>query len=344
MANAEQANLDRAGLNELLQELGNVKTADYVREGDLGAALSFKEAIPHIEALLGLYSDLARFDLKIVPDAVIKNHRALAFEVKQLIDRMRQFTPAQANPKSDRDAVIERARAIYDGQWQKIAPTLAYCTSKGGNFDGLRKQVESAEVVFRKATEDAQASYKATDERAKQILRSMEEAAANVGVDNHAIQFNRQADEHKASAYFWMSSTIVLAAVGGYLLHFLFIGGGKPELLNAKDASTGLIVFEVVTRLMVFSFLSFGMYWSAKNYAAHRHNYVVNRHRQNALSTFKAFVAAAGVDQSTKNAVLLQASQAIYLPQTSGYTDPAGVAQQTTGIFEIIKSVTNKPD
>jgi hypothetical protein len=43
---------------------------------------------------------------------------------------------------------------------------------------------------------------------------------------------------------------------------------------------------------------------------------VVDQHRQNALSTFETFMKAAS-DEQMKNAVLLQATQAILTPQAT---------------------------
>ena len=80
--------------------------------------------------------------------------------------------------------------------------------------------------------------------------------------------------------------------------------------------------------------------WTGRVYKAHRHNYVINKHRQNALRTFEAFVKAAK-DEQTKSAVLLQATQCIFSPQPTGYltheAEPSGSPQ----ILEIIRSMAN---
>jgi len=66
----------------------------------------------------------------------------------------------------------------------------------------------------------------------------------------------------------------------------------------------------------------------------------VNQHRQNALSTFETFVKAAADDQ-TKGAVLLQATQAIFTPQVTGFiaqeSDSGGPAQ----VLEIFRSASS---
>jgi len=83
-------------------------------------------------------------------------------------------------------------------------------------------------------------------------------------------------------------------------------------------------------------------FWAGKTYRAHRHNAVVNRHRQNALTTFQTFAQAASEEQ-TKNAVLLQATQCIFSPQQTGYiqsdNDTPGIPQ----VLEIVRSFSKAP-
>jgi hypothetical protein len=75
-----------------------------------------------------------------------------------------------------------------------------------------------------------------------------------------------------------------------------------------------------------------------RNYAASRHNLVVNRHRQNALSSFETFVKGAG-DQQTKDAVLLQATQSIFVPQDSGFIRGESTPQPGSQIIEILRGI-----
>lgn len=58
---------------------------------------------------------------------------------------------------------------------------------------------------------------------------------------------------------------------------------------------------------------------SNKNYTAHKHLEIVNRHRQNALDTFNDFVESAGDNSETRDAVLLAATNSIFDANQSGY-------------------------
>ena len=74
---------------------------------------------------------------------------------------------------------------------------------------------------------------------------------------------------------------------------------------------------------------------------SHQHNFVVNQHRQNALTSFETFAKAANDDQ-TKSAVLLQATNCIFSPQASGYADSAVEAPGSPRIMEIIRNMAAK--
>ncbi|MDE0485291.1 MAG: hypothetical protein OXI67_22190 [Candidatus Poribacteria bacterium] len=79
---------------------------------------------------------------------------------------------------------------------------------------------------------------------------------------------------------------------------------------------------------------------SIKNYTAEKHLQTVNRHRQNALATFGAFVEAAGENRETRDAVLLAATKAIFDANQSGYLSAKTSSSDTASpVQQIIKEV-----
>lgn len=95
------------------------------------------------------------------------------------------------------------------------------------------------------------------------------------------------------------------------------------------------VLQNVFTKGFLLTLIYFVLNRFSKNYTAQKHLEVVNRHRQNALDTFDAFVAAAGSNQETKDAVLLAATSAIfdanhssYLPTKTKGSDSANPIQQ----------------
>lgn len=73
-----------------------------------------------------------------------------------------------------------------------------------------------------------------------------------------------------------------------------------------------------VSKVLTFGVLSFLTYLFAKNFLNHKHNAIVNKHRQNALATYRALVEAAG-SPNVADVVLTHASACIFSPQSTGY-------------------------
>ena len=136
-------------------------------------------------------------------------------------------------------------------------------------------------------------------------------------VSRHAEHFEKEAESHKNASLGWLAAAAGVAAVTGFLL-FSWLDE-LPNLSNVeKHLQTAYLIRLTAMRVLVFSLLTYMLTFLAKQFSAHRHNHVVNRHRQNALATFDAFMKSTE-DQTVRDSVLLQATQAIYLPQGSGY-------------------------
>lgn len=117
---------------------------------------------------------------------------------------------------------------------------------------------------------------------------------------------------------------------GVIALWFIPVGAGT---------SLSVIVQEALAKLIVFSGLSYALLWCARNYAANRHNYVLNKHRENSLATFETFAKAAEGDPEIKSAILLQATTSIFAAQTTGYATKEPDVDQPSKIIEIMRSV-----
>jgi hypothetical protein len=118
------------------------------------------------------------------------------------------------------------------------------------------------------------------------------------------------------------------------------------KLAFAEKAATMTVAQSIqlgVAKLFLFSLLVGGIIWCGRNYRAHRHTYVVNKHRQNAPSTFDTFINSAQ-DQQTKSAVLLQATQAIFAPHSTGYISQEGESGGLPQVFEIVRNIAESKD
>jgi hypothetical protein len=167
------------------------------------------------------------------------------------------------------------------------------------------------------------------------IVKAAQDAAAKVGVAHFATKFEEIAKDHDKQAAKWLIGTACLgAATAAVAISFLWL---LPPLSAMSDPAA---IQRIITKLVVISVFYFAALWSARNYRSHRHLSVVNRHRQNALSTFQTFVQASGDDQQTKNAVLLEATRCIFSPAVTGYLGADEEVNPASRIVEILNTVS----
>ena len=169
-------------------------------------------------------------------------------------------------------------------------------------------------------------------------LQEIRKVAAESGVTQQAKYFNDAQSDYRNDSHIWMGLTAAFMAVLFAFVWWVF----KPEVdALPSNVSTARIVQLSIPKIFLASLLYFGMVWAARNYAACRHNQVVNEHRLNALRTFQEFVTGAA-DQRIKDAILLQASACVFNPQVSGYLKDQSVPQEHNSVVEIVKSATDK--
>jgi len=211
--------------------------------------------------------------------------------------------------------------------------------------------------------EEYEAKAKQTLGEVQATLQVAKEAAKHVGIVEHARVFEDEADRHKRAAYWWLAFTIIFAVLAGVVALHIFLkteqriadalsksSSGQntttaqsPSAQNTTtdskaDGLTALEIQLAISKFIVLSILLSASIWAGKVYKSHRHNFVVNRHRSNALATFQTF-ATGTADPQTKNAVLLQATTCIFAPQNTGYVGQEKEADGFPQILEIVRGV-----
>lgn len=174
------------------------------------------------------------------------------------------------------------------------------------------------------------------------VLNSAKTAAGKVGVIEHAHIFANQAKEHLTASWWWMGVTI-LTGLATLVVAVWSISWFMKDFEQLKV--TGYAIQFGITKLVVFSIMYFTLVWVSRNYRSNRHNYIVNKHRQNALSTFKTFVDAVKDDPVTQNVILNKTTDCIFSHEISGYLpkepeSSPGMQQ----IFEILPKLNGKND
>ena len=218
----------------------------------------------------------------------------------------------------------------------------------------VQKGVEALLGEIRAVTADTKEKAAAAVAEAGEGFRKEAEfqrqTLAREGVNRQSAFFKREAQKHEKASRGWGVGAALAALV--LLLYAVWGDGlvahGFPE--NPNDEWTpGLVYITVrvmITRLLVFAVLGYALFFCARNYTAHRHNAVVNRHRRNALATYR-MLARANANPESADIILTQAARFIYAPQDSGYGRGGGADGGDVSVFETVRraaDLVKKPD
>ncbi len=337
MATIDEEQTKLKELNTTLEELNSIEPESLVRSEALGKDLSFEAGVPVFRRTLNLFRDLSACSLDNVPFETLSQLHSQVNQSLELFKQIQSFSIQQnpTNPVQARDSLIQQLRDRWHSDYSVITPHIAYAIRRGTDFDALEREARGTLALQKQLAGDFKTEKDRILSEMQGALDRVRQAAAEAGVAQHAIHFKDEADFHKRQSLLWLFATVIFGiATIVYALYSL-----GPELNDLSATTLPRTVQLIVPRFIVIVVLLFGLVWSSRNFAASRHNFVVNRHRQNALSSFETFVKGAG-DPQTKDAVLLQATQSIFVPQDSGFVKGEIINNPGSQIVEIVRGVT----
>jgi hypothetical protein len=281
---------------------------------DVAAYLAQLKEIPAERAPGSLARELA---------SAVNNIRDLAVQIRNFIS---EAVNSASSPAQQRDALRTQFSDAYRQLVNTGSPLLSLVPANN--------TVDAALQAIEKAASDAQQRVGAID----QLLEAARAATQTVGVEKFAGVFSAEAEQHKKSAENWLIATIVLVAVT--ITAAVVTYQYSWSIDDRADAGRTLHV--LTAKVAIFSILVTSIVATLRTYRSNRHNYVVNKHRENALTVFQAFVQGAGGDPATKSAVLLQATHCIFSPQPTGFMSSEPDPSPAPQIMEIVKTSANQ--
>lgn len=335
MATQEQFDIQLNQLNENLEKILSYSIEELTREEELGTQFSFKEIEENFVRIIDLFKRIKEVNLKEVPFNLLKAINAQITNASSFFDQVKTFDPTLNNSTNTRQGIVNHFLNAYDGYYTHSIPILSVGLLNNNDLSVERSKMNQliSELEAQKKESAEESEKKLSD--LNDILESAKSAATQIGVSKHSTVFKTESEFHEDESKKWLTYTtyiligIALAAIGLAFIGQLFKG-------NAE------IVQFTITKIVVLTALFYGLSITNRNYKAHKHNAIMNKHRQNALSTFETFSGAAGTDDQTRNAVLLETTHSIFSNQATGYLKTEGDSDSNSKIIEIIKSVTTK--
>ncbi|MBL8191111.1 MAG: hypothetical protein JNK38_24045 [Acidobacteria bacterium] len=336
-------------LRERLYELAAINPSALGRVEELGQTYGFKKVVPVFEAIKKLFGQLVRCNLDDLPDTTISQLISYTNSTGKVLADVQKFNPKMVElnpgefgnklPAQVHEQLIQEVENLYQTLFGQLTHIISYCLVEAVDQVRLREEVENAIKDISEQKERLDEQHRVRMSGVEEALEKVQQTAQKVGVAAHAEHFKEEARLHEKAAQKWLIATVILAVLtlGIGIASFIF------GIWFFQSISPSQSIQVALAKIAIFSFFFSSLIWTGRIYRSQKHNAVVNKHRQNALSTFETFAVAAGDDPQVKNAVLLQATQCIFSPQHTGYiaqeSDTAGYPQ----VLEIVRGIASPP-
>jgi hypothetical protein len=322
---------------DALERVQSFDATNLVRQDVLGK-YAFNAAVEPARKLIQLFSTLSLSSLSYFPDQQLTAVKDLCNSVFNLFKSVEEFDVENAQPsvKEAQDAIVKNLDANFQHAFNILSPIIAFAAARSQDFTALERDARAATQAAQDQAAKIIETLSGQNEVASRIIQEVRAAAAEQGVGNQALHFKTEADKHGVEAGKWLKYTVRTSiGLGIYSLITLF-----SHNIDALSPSSYFETVQIlVSKALVFSVIAFMLFLCSRNFMSHRHNEVVNRHRQNALATFTALVEAAN-DPASSDIILNHASACIFAPQDTGYAKQDGLKLDQQSILQMMPRVS----
>lgn len=336
--------LKRLNLDEL--DLKSVKRSDLA-----GAGFSFELAHQELLIVYNMLREilvvprewLLNFPKWMVRD-VVRQHLQQFYEK---VKKIAEFEIVGENPKQTHDNLIEEVSQFCDEGKDALRPIITFLSSRKVTElaaevnNTVTAAVNRLDVETNRANENNSAVDKKRaewEEDVTALKAKMQDQLAKESVSQYKALFENQAEHYRIGAKNWLIMAGAATAV------FFFAFACLAIWLKPQDSGLAAALQNLFAKGFLLSPIYVWLNRSIKNYTAQKHLEVINTHRQKALDTFDAFVAAAEGNKETRDAVLLAATDAIFDANQTGYLSTKSTGSDSRSpIQQIIREIIPKP-
>lgn len=295
-------------IEEALKKLSEWNMASFERKGK---DFNFSDVFPLIlrihQAFLD-YRDNPEFE-DTIPSDKLSTVNSLIKQMITNFESINTFDPTNGgDPNSRRNEMVEGIKNVYNRLYPDFfIPFQLYLLKKNSESSGISKIVNDAQNDFQEIVEQKK--------EAQKILDGIRDAALEAGSSKFAQVFEDQAKRNRNTANVWLIVSIVFG--GGILLTvYSFFIEAFTNIEKAIPLKESLPV--IASRFIFVSLMTAFFYQMIKNLNSNMHLFMVNRHKANCLTVLQSMVES-GEDPRTREAVLMQASRAIFEFNETGF-------------------------
>ncbi len=313
---------------ELVQHIQKFDATKLSRVADLGKELSFEEISESANLIIGLFNYIDTETVKKLPDDALRSISQYAEDTKNLFAQILNFRASDHNAMEIRRKIINKIEKLHSGILVAFGPFISYSLRQSGKLSQLSEASNNADALLQSIKDKSDETLKDIEA----VAENIKTVAAEQGVSQQAHYFKMESEYHQKHAKKWLIATAIFAVVLAlYSCVSLFIH--KISWINIGDGDlSGYVAVNLITgKILIFAVIAYMLFLSAKNFLSHKHNAVVNKHRQNALQTFQTLADAAN-NESSRDIVLNYASACIFAPQDTGYAKQSRANSPLVGL------------
>ena len=329
---------DQGVINLLKQFNVNDMNVDNIQRSELsGIGLDFEcvyEDLLIVHTMLQEILAYSREQLRGLSRGQIEHTRSCLTELDDYVNRITQFQIGDGNLKQKHQELVADVLGWVDPQKELLNNIIACLHSR--NPLQLESQLVDLKGRYSALIGTAEQDSIEREQTFEDLVRKLRDVLAERSVSRYKDIFSTQAGQHRKAAKGWLITTVALTGV--FFLVFIFFVLPQQSTENSDWVASLRGLF---TKALLLSPIYVLLSRSIKNYTAQMHLAVINTHRQNALETFDAFVAAAEGNHETRDAVLLAATESIFDANQTGYLSTKGLDTKSP-IQQMIKLISPK--
>lgn len=324
-----------------IQRMQDFDTSLLPRTSELGQELSFADSVAPAEKLKNVYMRISLLALEDYPDdelVAMKNHADGDYNhFKAILDFSIEGVDKPGELKKQ---YIQNIINRYPPTFKKFQDIISYSACRTTDFKVIEHEARGVFQQIEDKSKTITDDLANSKEQAEEILEEIRTVASEQGVSQQAVYFKTESKNHEAEATTWFKYTLIVAGVLiAVAIAFVFLS--KWSWFAPKDKYETIQLLG--SKVFIFATLSYLLYQCGKNFLSHKHNAVLNKHRQNALMTFKA-MSDAGRTEECKEIILAQASYCMFSPQDTGYIKVVPGDQGMRTFIESIPKAAMKID
>lgn len=217
------------------------------------------------------------------------------------------------NPQQTVQSLGDAAKGNADQITIQMAPWISYLAYQKGDVSRNISQIESAVSEAQDMVSAAKTRVEAEERKIQEITQRAQDFSGDKGVSIFTEQFDKNAIQNSKESNKWLRYTIVIFGITiGIIVFFMF------GIWNITQW------YEWILRAALIGvFVTAGL-WCGKTYRILRHQQAVNQYKANGLKSFLLFRDAAGDDEATRNAVLMETTKSIFSSVPTGFIRESG--------------------